>query len=264
MADAHFGCTICGKCCRDLRLPLSLAEADAWLGRGHRVEVLCKAIPWPDGPASQEPLARYEASLSVAASSGALPVRIGVILAAPQGDPQTGGPCPNLRPDGLCAIYDDRPMVCRIYPAEFNPFIPFDPAGKLCPPEAWAPSNPVRFADGQPLESDLSRLIARYRATAAAEVAAKAALCARLGIRAAGLSNEGFVVHRPDPDALRQAVRDGLDGRGWEAVADGWGIVSNRASTLNALRVVQASAIAARSGGTGGDGWLYLGLFPDG
>lgn len=261
--ETRFGCTVCGRCCRGLRLPLSLAEAAAWLARGHTVEVLCKAIPWPAGDEAATPLARYEEGLSFPAASGALPVRIGVILAAPHGDGHGGDGCPNLGPDTLCAIYDDRPMVCRIYPAEFNPFVPFDPAGKLCPPDAWAPAHPVLFRDGLPAEPGLSALIARYRATAVAEAPAKAALCARLGIRAAGLSNEGFAVHRPEPGALETAVRACLDGMAGGGDAGDWVIASNRGSTLDALRVVQASCRDAR-GGRAGDGWAYLGMNPDG
>ena len=47
--------------------------------------------------------------------SGSLPTRVVVIL--------TGayeGPCPNLQPDMRCGIYEQRPLVCRIYPAEIK------------------------------------------------------------------------------------------------------------------------------------------------
>ncbi len=36
-----------------------------------------------------------------------------------------------------CGIYEERPLVCRIYPAEISPFITLDPADKVCPPEMW-------------------------------------------------------------------------------------------------------------------------------
>ncbi|WP_338000302.1 hypothetical protein [Burkholderia gladioli] len=41
----HFSCTMCGRCCHDLRLPLSIDEALAWLARGGEVQLFCDAIP---------------------------------------------------------------------------------------------------------------------------------------------------------------------------------------------------------------------------
>src|ERR1700735_3138369 len=44
----HFGCTQCGKCCRDTKVPLTVAEAIKWLNRGDEVQLLCEASPWPE------------------------------------------------------------------------------------------------------------------------------------------------------------------------------------------------------------------------
>ena len=41
--DIHFGCTQCGKCCRDTKVPLTVAEAIKWLNRGDEVQLLCEA-----------------------------------------------------------------------------------------------------------------------------------------------------------------------------------------------------------------------------
>src|SRR5271166_6878894 len=48
--DIHFECTRCGKCCRDSRLPLTVAEALTWLEDRHDVQVLCEATPWLEEP----------------------------------------------------------------------------------------------------------------------------------------------------------------------------------------------------------------------
>ncbi|HMD72294.1 MAG TPA: YkgJ family cysteine cluster protein [Steroidobacteraceae bacterium] len=61
-----------------------------------------------------------------------MPMRVIVILAA-----YFSGACPNLAADAHCKIYQRRPLVCRIYPAEINPFILLKPGNKACPPEAW-------------------------------------------------------------------------------------------------------------------------------
>ena len=116
--DIDFECTMCGKCCHDLRLPLTVTEAVAWLERGNNVQILCEALPWPEEPPAENRLATHKRRRSFASMSGSLPTRVLVTLAAVY-----AGPCPNLRPDMRCAIYEQRPLVCRIYPAEINPFI---------------------------------------------------------------------------------------------------------------------------------------------
>ncbi len=144
---SHFSCTMCGRCCRDLRLPLSLAEAAGWLRDGGETQLLCDAIPWPVEPAADDRLAAYKFRRSFPAMSGTLPLRVIVTVVA-----AFDGPCPHLQADLRCGAYDRRPRVCRIYPAEINPFIELQPAAKLCPPEAWDERHPVlevagRYAD---------------------------------------------------------------------------------------------------------------------
>ncbi|MBN3821364.1 YkgJ family cysteine cluster protein, partial [Paraburkholderia sp. Se-20369] len=132
MKDIDFACTACGKCCHDLRLPLTIDEARAWLQRGGHVELLCDAIPWPVEPEPDNALAAYKRARSTPALSGTLPVRVTTVITA-----SYAGPCPNLQADMRCGIYLERPLVCRIYPAEINPFVELSPQGKSCPPDAW-------------------------------------------------------------------------------------------------------------------------------
>lgn len=69
---------------------------------------------------------------SVVVRSGASEAYVAITFAA-----YNVGPCRNLDEDNLCRIYQRRPLVCRIYPAEINPHIMLDTATKDCPPESW-------------------------------------------------------------------------------------------------------------------------------
>lgn len=234
--DVHFGCTSCGKCCTDLRLPLTIVEATQWLERGHTVEVLCDAIPWPLEPASTDAMAQHKRASTFGARSGTLPVRIGVILAATH-----YGPCPNLADDGLCRIYASRPMVCQIYPAEVNPFVRFSTSAKGCPPEAWDSRNPAFIQGGQWVSEALRTTIERSRNATRSDARHKAAICATLDISLAALANEGYVIHRPPARQLHDALKRVSDGDvGGEALHE-WTIASNRASTRDTLDSVGAT-----------------------
>lgn len=225
----RFGCTVCGRCCHDLRLPLSVREAILWLERGGDVELLCDAAPaLPHPPGSPE---AWRAERAVPASSGDLPVSIGVTLTA-----AFSGPCPNLKPDMFCAAYDVRPDVCRIYPAEVRPERQVDPAAKLCPPAAWDDTQPP-FLDqaGAVVDRTTAQAIASTRRNGPGDVAAKARLLALLAIDAAALANEGFVIWQPAQDDLLAALRR-ADQDVAEAPRLDIAIVSGRAETCAMIR----------------------------
>jgi Fe-S-cluster containining protein len=57
--DLHFNCTQCGRCCRNLKLPLTAAEAVAWLAEGHEVQLISEAMPWLEEPAVEDPKAAH-------------------------------------------------------------------------------------------------------------------------------------------------------------------------------------------------------------
>jgi hypothetical protein len=80
--DLHFGCTRCGKCCHDLKLPLTVAEATLWLAEGSEVQIICEAVPWATEPGADDLAAAHRRRRSFPTLSGALPTRISVILAA--------------------------------------------------------------------------------------------------------------------------------------------------------------------------------------
>ena len=255
MNDLDFNCTMCGKCCHGLRLALTFDEARAWLRRGGRVELMCEAIPWPVEPAEENREAQYRRARSFPAASGTLPVRIAVLLVA-----TFEGPCPNLGADMRCGIYHERPLVCRIYPAEINPFVVLTPASKGCPPDAWQGAPMIRH--GQLIDSEVQASIDQARAASAHDVPVKAQLCAALGVEHAALANEGFVTYAPESHVLLAAL-DALSDDAPKtpgnhpARATPWNFISNRRETVETLTSI--GALAAPPAATPAYG--YLGFF---
>lgn len=261
--EVRFTCVEgCGACCRNLRVPLSVAEAIAWTGRGHAVDVLTEAMVVATSEATENDTARFKLPRSLPGACGVLPVAVNVVLAASFPD----GPCPDLGDDARCRIYAERPAVCRVYPLEITPLVTFDPARKSCPSAAWDGSAPPFARGGAPLDVETRGRIEGARAAQIADVSTKARLCADLRIRTAGLSGEGFVVHGLDPETLREALV-GACGSDREAPGDRWVVVTNRDSTLSALTGARGAGARARSGRIESDPdprRAYLGLCPDG
>jgi Fe-S-cluster containining protein len=254
MPDLNFSCVSCGKCCHDLRLPLTWQEAIDWLSRKGTVELLCEALPWLEEPDPSNLQAQHKRRRSFATMSGNLPIRVVVVLTAVY-----SGACPNLNADFRCNIYEIRPHVCRIYPAEINPFIALSPANKLCPPEAWASPAPLIRGDTV-VDDEVRTHIALSRSDDEAEALSKQALCALLGIDSAGLGNEGFSVHAPPADDFLKALRAAAQDADQENFPS-WTLLSNQASTINALTSAGASAQFASSTSAGPS--RYIGFRSD-
>lgn len=251
----HFECTMCGKCCHDLKLPLSVAEATAWLERGSNIQILCEAVPWPEEPAADNAPAQHKRGRSFAASSGELPLRVVVILVG-----AFTGACPHLGADLRCGIYETRPRVCRIYPAEINPFVTLAPEQKLCPPEAWTPERPVLAIDQKIVDATTFELIQQSRQTDMADTAAKALLCAYLDIDTAALANEGLAVFSPPRDTALGALYAACDAALADASLPSWKIVSNRAATVETL--LSIGALGELAVDQSAMPFEYLGFFP--
>jgi Fe-S-cluster containining protein len=252
--DMDFDCTMCGKCCHNLRLPLTVSEAIAWLRAGHHVQLFVEAMPWPEEPPEDNLVAAHKRRRSFLAASGSLPIRVVVIIVA-----AFDGPCPNLLEDMRCGAYESRPLVCRIYPAEISPFISMDPAQKACPPEAWTSASSPLLRQGQIVDARIAALAAQSRNTDAADVCAKASLCEALGINSAALSNEGFVVHTPDQSSLLSALESAQ--MVTEATPGAWQFVSNRHATAEVLSSVDA--VVSRTSTWQAEAAAFLGFFPD-
>lgn len=253
--DIDFHCTSCGRCCKDLRLPLSAGEAVRWLEEGHAVELLCEAIPWPGEPPAADRQAAYKRERSFAAVSGDLPIRVLATLAAP-----LGSRCPNLLADDRCGIYERRPAVCRIYPAESHPLRPLVVAERRCPPEAWQAGRPL-LRDAACVDADLRRLILQRRERAVADVPLHRALCAALGIRAAAMANEGYVAHSPERAGMLRLLRTLQAGGEVRELApgQGWDFVSDRPETVEAILSCGARCVSVPAASPGP--FEYLSLF---
>ena len=191
--DVRFDCVGCGACCRGRFVPLTLSEAVTWLKRGHAVGILLEAFDdslWP----VDSPEYAYNAGRSAPVAGGSGTLRVTVILAA-NAIPE----CPNLQQDGLCSVYLERPLVCRIYPMEISPFIPLQPAAKDCPPESWQQGSLLASDQG------LAMLVQQSRQTDRDDARSKVALCEALGLTVAGWKGNGLVIHQPSVETLLAA-----------------------------------------------------------
>lgn len=138
---------------------------------------------------------------SVRVRSGSTDAHVAITFAA-----YNVGPCRNLDEDKLCRIYERRPLVCRIYPAEINPHIPLNPAAKDCPPESWE-QGPLLIAGSELVDQELIELIQRSRQADRDDIQTKDAICALLGIRTTALKGDGFTAYLPNMSAFA-AVMD--------------------------------------------------------
>lgn len=232
--DVCFDCTQCGRCCHDLRLTLSVAEARTWAGRGHRVDLLAEAWAWPD---ADEPDAAtqtqdnddaavraWRQATTFPVVIGDIPFRVNLRLVA-----HHAGPCPHLLPDMRCGNYAQRPRICRIYPLESRPFEPMQPAQRKCPPDAWIDGLPVIERDGLPADAEAAAIIGAHRAEMIADVTIKARLARVIGLAETALAGEGLAVCPVAPDVLVEALD--VAARGAPDVASPWGLVTNRRTT---------------------------------
>jgi len=197
----NFNCVGCGACCRGRYVPLTLGEAEAWLRRGHRVSILLEAFAIDEGQEGL-PHYRHNASRGTSVRSGNLDICVIAIFVA---DVMSG--CPNLGEANACQIYDQRPLVCRIYPMEVNPFVAFRTDQKDCPPEAWdtSPENEVIRPNGQ-LVPSIEQLVEASRRADQADALAKVLICEELDLRVTAWKGRGYVVHTPGADDLLAAI----------------------------------------------------------
>jgi hypothetical protein len=234
-------------------------EAIDWLRGGGDVQVFCEAIPWPEEPAPDNLQAQYKRGRSFAAQSGALPIRVAVTLVA-----SFQGPCPNLQADMRCGAYATRPRVCRIYPAEVNPFFKLIPANKACPPEAWTTAGTILISSDTVADPEIAQYIEQSRAADRQDVGTKEALCAHLAVSTAALANEGFAIYSPHRDvaleALHAAKKSAASGQGHGEHAPQWHFVTNRKATRAVLDEIGALAMASTD--TMPDATAYLALQP--
>jgi Fe-S-cluster containining protein len=224
--EMHFNCTRCGKCCRDTKIPLTVAEAINWLKRGDEVQLLCEASPWPEA-LDGEPRAAHFKRRSFAVMSGSMPTRVVVMLVA-----NVVGACPNLLADQRCGIYEDRPLVCRIYPAEINPFVTLKPENKACPPEAWSRDQPVLQIGGVLMDDVIRQDIDMSRAADVLDADLKSRLCLALNVVDTALVHEAVLVYSPTAETLLSALSIALSTSPCQEPATQWRFVSDQPETI--------------------------------
>lgn len=240
MPDTRFACTLCGACCHDHNLPLTLTEAIGWLEEGGEVGVLCEAAAWAAQPPPDDRRAAYRLMRSFPASTGTCPLRVSVLLVA-----MIAGPCHHLSADLRCGIYERRPLSCRIYPAELNPFIELDPAGKSCPPEAWTQGPPLT-AGGVVVDAETQALIERRHQADCEDAPRKELLCRLLGLEVTAVAEEGYAVYAPQREALLDALRAARDtGAGATATPTSWRLVTASVDTVARLHALGARFVDA-------------------
>jgi Fe-S-cluster containining protein len=188
---------MCGRCCQDTAVPLTVNEAISWLEDDGKVDLYVEADPWPVEPASDNLRAAHRKRRSFQAPCGTSNARITVILVA-----SFAGPCKNLNQEDMrCRIYERRPLVCAIYPTEISPFIQLDPANKRCPPEAWGAGDAILQ------DAILHALIEKSRQTDRDDAMLKSLLCSEMKVDVAAVAGEGFIAYERDPEQLLAALR---------------------------------------------------------
>jgi Fe-S-cluster containining protein len=223
----------------------------AWLDRGHQVQLICEASPWPARLVEEDPRAAHFERRSFEVMSGSMPARVVAMLVA-----DVTGSCPNLLPDFRCGIYDERPFVCRIYPAEINPFIELSPEAKLCPPEAWTADQPVLQSDDGAMSGVTQQDVRGLRAADALDVGVKIRLCAALEVADAGLVHESVLVYSPARETLRSALAVALAAERDPDVTTPWRFVSDRPETIRDLAA--SGAIARHASDTAGCSFQHV------
>lgn len=195
----RFACTGCGKCCTGHHVPLTLAESRQWAASGGQVVVLIEGFI-TDGPGMPLEQRDHVLRRSLAVPCGSAEVRVSVTFAA-----FNPGRCRNLDANNLCGIYETRPLVCRIYPAEVNPHLPLRVEAKDCPPEAWQ-QGPQLIVGNRAVDPQLAALIEASRQADRDDIAAKVAVCQALGMTTSALKGNGFTAWLPDMQAFLAAL----------------------------------------------------------
>ena len=194
----RFACNGCGICCKGRLIPLTLDEARQWLKRGHEVAVVLEAFDESTWPTQPRQFA-HSAQRAVEVTSGDARIRVVAVLA---GNALTQ--CSNLGDDGRCGIYEERPLVCRIYPMEINPLIALNTKDKICPPEVWEEGE-VIFTD-RVVDPILADQIERSRQADRDDAQAKLALCEAMGITVAAWKGNALAVYQPDRARWLEAI----------------------------------------------------------
>jgi hypothetical protein len=177
---------------------LTLQESRQWLQRGHDVAVILEAFDESLWPAESEKF-MHNSKRAVKIDSGSTKINVISIFAA-----NALTQCPNLDDQNQCGIYEERPLVCSIYPAEISPFITLDPAGKVCPPEVWEVGEII--VSDREVSPALQAKIAQSRDADRLDAHAKVAICEYMDMTVAAWKENALAVYLPDRQSLMTAL----------------------------------------------------------
>lgn len=143
--ERHFHCTACGKCCSGW-IPLTLEDA---LKHAGRFPLALIWTPLRQGAKAYDLTARQGTTLTLSKRKK-LALQI-----APTAYIPPALSCPELQPDNLCSIHDDKPLRCRTMP--FSPYREEnDQAELLIPKPDWlcdtSDEAPVVYRDKRIVE----------------------------------------------------------------------------------------------------------------
>ena len=194
-----YTCVACGICCKERLIPLTIGEAEQWLARGDNVAIILEAFSHSTN-LENSPEYIHNTGRAAEVNKGKEKIHVIAIFAA-----NALSRCPNLKADNLCGIYEDRPLVCRIYPMEINPFIELRKENKICPPESWE-SGEILCSDGI-ANPPLRLLINQSKQSDIEDAAAKVAICESLGMSVASWKGDGLAVYFPEREKLLAAIQ---------------------------------------------------------
>ena len=200
--NVHFACNGCGKCCHGHHISLTLNEAVRWASDDGPLIVLVEAF-LANGYGVSDVQRHHAQRRSLQVRCGGTHAYVAITFAV-----YNVGTCRYLSDSNCCEIYQDRPLVCRIYPIEINPHIQLRREFKDCPPETWDESGPVVYRDGRMVNDELAGLIEQSRQADRDEIGIKAEICRRLGINVAALKGDGFAAYRPATEALLPVMQE--------------------------------------------------------
>lgn len=237
----HFSCNGCGGCCVGHHVPLTLQEAIRWVTDNGQIIILTEAFH-RDGYGIPDPQFQHAAGRALLVRSGYTQIYLTATFAA-----FNPGRCRYLREDNSCGQYENRPLVCRIYPAEINPHIALNTKLKDCPSEVWEGAQPLIYRDGH-LEPVTAGLVEESKRADREDAPTKAWICQQLGISHTALKGDGFMAWLPEVAAMQELLSNLPDA---QCVNTDWSFTVSTASIARQLTMLGAQANLAAVGSTG-------------
>ncbi|MFB4390434.1 MULTISPECIES: YkgJ family cysteine cluster protein [unclassified Pseudomonas] len=195
-----YNCVECGKCCKGRLIPLTVNEALQWIERGGRVGIASEAFDQASWRLTPDEYA-YHLKRSAPRKSKDSEISVICILV---GDALNQ--CPSLMENNLCGTYQNRPLVCQIYPVEINPFIKMNKDLKICPTEAWS-SGEIIYSQSQPSEK-YQTLIFASRNADHSEAERKVIISELLSLSTTAWKTDGIIVQFPTQIELLNAITE--------------------------------------------------------